>query len=221
MEGWIRLHRQLLDSEVFANEKALKIWVWLIIKARFDNGFVPVIIGKGSMVIELKRGQLLFGRFTAEDALNIDGSTIYKWIQKFKDWGMINIESNSHSTVITICNYDYYNQPILAEITATQQQLDNQVTATRQPNNTNNKDKNDNKEKKEKNIIPEFTEFKNYALLHEKDLDIKSLEHKYNAWRENNWKDGKNQSIKNWKSKLLQTIPYLKKSENLRNKMPL
>lgn len=32
---------------------------------------------------------------------------------------------------------------------------------------------------------------------------------KYKAWIENEWKDGKNQPIKNWKSKLLNTIQYL------------
>ncbi len=37
-----------------------------------------------------------------------------------------------------------------------------------------------------------------------------SLKAKYKAWVENNFKDGNNNEIKNWKTKILNTIPYLK-----------
>lgn len=37
-----------------------------------------------------------------------------------------------------------------------------------------------------------------------------SLEAKYKSWFENNWKDGNNKTIKNWKTKIKNTIPYLK-----------
>lgn len=31
-EGWIKLHRKLLNSNVFKNEKLLKIWIWCLCK---------------------------------------------------------------------------------------------------------------------------------------------------------------------------------------------
>lgn len=36
-----------------------------------------------------------------------------------------------------------------------------------------------------------------------------SLENKYQSWVDNNWKDGNNNKIKNWKSKIRATYPYL------------
>jgi len=67
--------------------------------------------------------------------------------------------------------------------------------------------------------IPEFIEFKNYVLEIEPNINIKSLEYKYNAWKENNWKDGNNKKIKNWKTKISNTLQYLEKDEeNKRNK---
>jgi len=45
-------------------------------------------------------------------------------------------------------------------------------------------------------------------------IDKQSLKLKYEAWVENGWKDGRDNEIKNWKSKLLQTIQYLPKKEN-------
>jgi hypothetical protein len=69
------------------------------------------------------------------------------------------------------------------------------------------------KVKKKEIFIPEFQEFKNYALEKKPEIDIEVLKLKYDAWVENGWKDGNNKVIKNWKSKLLNTIPYLKEKE--------
>lgn len=68
-------------------------------------------------------------------------------------------------------------------------------------------------EKDKKNNIPTFEEFKSYALKKESSLVVKDLEFKYESWKENGWKDGNNNPIKNWKSKILNTIPYMKKDE--------
>jgi hypothetical protein len=140
-KGWIKLHRQLLESEVFASEKALKIWIWILLKANFKNRFVPLRIGAGQSVVEIGRGQLLFGRFSAEDELGINGSTIYKWIKKMEQSKMITIESNSHYTVITVCNYDVYNQDEEQEVTAVEQPSNNTVTTEEQHGNTPKKEK--------------------------------------------------------------------------------
>ncbi len=66
--------------------------------------------------------------------------------------------------------------------------------------------------KKEKEPIPELYEFLNYAELQLKEnfADFEfSVEMKYKSWVENDWKDGKNNKISNWKTKLLNTIPFL------------
>lgn len=60
------------------------------------------------------------------------------------------------------------------------------------------------------NIYPEFQDFKKYALEKNPSINLKSLELKYEAWKENNWRDGNNKKITNWKTKLLNTMPYLK-----------
>lgn len=57
--------------------------------------------------------------------------------------------------------------------------------------------------------IPTLEEFKKYALENDSSLNEKSIELKYKAWAENDWKNGNNKKIKNWKTTLLNTIPYL------------
>ena len=96
--GYILLSRGVLDSDVFASQKLLKIWVWCLCKANFKDRFVPLKIGKGETVVSVKRGSFIFGRHKAEEELFIDGSTIYKSIKKLEKMDMIKIESNNQRT---------------------------------------------------------------------------------------------------------------------------
>lgn len=174
MEGFIKIHRQLLESSVFASEKRLKIWIWLLCKANYKDRFASIKIN-GEQVIQIKRGQLLFGRFKAENEIGIDGSTIYKTLRYFETENMINIQSNSHYTIITINKYDIYQSLESDEVTAKEQQSNNKVTTKEQQSNTPNKDNKDNKEnnivnakaflsQKIKELYPEPNEFEKAEL---------------------------------------------------------
>lgn len=59
---------------------------------------------------------------------------------------------------------------------------------------------------------PTLQEFMSYAKTlqpYRNELNF-ALESKYEAWKDNKWKDGFNKPIKNWKSKLKNTIIHLK-----------
>lgn len=148
MEGYIKLHRKILESSVFASQLGLKIWVWCLLKANFKPKFTSIKIGKGESTVKIDRGSFIFGRFKAEDELNIDGSTIYKWIKRFEDDDMIKIQSNSHYSIISICNYDSYQQSEDDEVATIQQLCSSQVATIQQLCNTTNNAKKDNNVKK-------------------------------------------------------------------------
>ena len=122
MEGFINLHRTLLDSMIFSSQTGLKIWIWLLLKASFKKRYVSLKIGKGETTVTIERGQLIFGRYKAEEELSIDGSTVYRWMKKLEENGMISIESNNQYSIITICNYDTYKW----ENTKEEQPMNNQ-----------------------------------------------------------------------------------------------
>lgn len=146
--GFILLSRGILDSDVFASQKLLKIWVWCLCKANFKDRSVPLKIGKGETIIKIKRGSFIFGRNKAEEELFIDGSTIYKSIQKLKEFEMIEIESNNQYSIITICNYNAYQDSESYKVTTKEQPSNNQVTSNEQPSNTTKNANNYNKVKK-------------------------------------------------------------------------
>lgn len=67
-------------------------------------------------------------------------------------------------------------------------------------------------EPKKESSIPSYEDFELYAKEKEPSVNLPALKNKYDAWKENDWKDGNNQRITNWKSKLLNTMPYLPKN---------
>ena len=65
--------------------------------------------------------------------------------------------------------------------------------------------------KKQEKEIPTFDEFYSYILENDKTVNKDSANLKYKSWIENGWKDGNDRPVKNWKSKILNTIQYLQK----------
>lgn len=76
---------------------------------------------------------------------------------------------------------------------------------------------NDNVIVKDKEIpkgtnIPDWNEFLTYTKEKEPNIKISALKNKYDAWIENDWKDGNNKKIIKWKVKVCQTLPYIEKT---------
>ena len=61
--------------------------------------------------------------------------------------------------------------------------------------------------------IPTFIEFLKFAIEQVPNINKDEVKLKYESWKVNNWKDGNNKQIKNWKTKLLNTLPYISKIE--------
>jgi hypothetical protein len=141
--SYIKVHRDILESYCFSSSNAFKIWMWLLLKANYKKSYLTLKAGRGETTIELNRGQLVFGRFRAEDELGIDGSLIYRVIKKFEELGQINIESNNQYSIVTICKYDDYQgednydeQQTSSKRTENKQQTNNEKTTNEQQTNT-------------------------------------------------------------------------------------
>ena len=64
------------------------------------------------------------------------------------------------------------------------------------------------------NVIPSCEEFIAYAISKEPTADKNELRLKYESWKVNDWctnVKGKNKKILNWKSTILNTLPYIRK----------
>jgi hypothetical protein len=61
--------------------------------------------------------------------------------------------------------------------------------------------------------IPDYDEFLAYAISQVPNIVQLEVRLKYDSWILNNWKDGNDKKIVNWKSKINNTLPFLKKHE--------
>lgn len=133
MEGWVRLHRKLIKSDVFENEKLLKVFIWCLLKAsRFGNEIVV-----GANKINLLPGQFVTGRRKAAIELCMKESTANNYLKRLEAMQMIELNCNSRFTTVTVVNYKLYQ--------GDSKKVDRKLTEVEQKVDTNNK------EKKEKN----------------------------------------------------------------------
>lgn len=128
MSDWIKVHRRLLNSDVWENPQTLKVWIWLLLKANYKDKQISIKIGTGFEDVLVKRGKVLFGRKSAAKELKMSESATYRSIKKLSSIGKITVKSNSHYSIITICKYEHY-QSVKEE---TEQQLNSNRTTTEQ-----------------------------------------------------------------------------------------
>lgn len=135
LDGWVKLHRQLIKSRVFANEGLLKVWIWCLLKANHEKEWVPIKTGRGTTEIEVFPGQFIFGRKTSAKDLRMNPSTVWKRMLKLKNIENLDIQSDTHFSVISINNWETYQLDDTPKVTG-------KVTGKEQPSNTNKNDKN-------------------------------------------------------------------------------
>ena len=201
MDGWVKFHRKAYDNFLYTENRPhtrREAWEDLIALANHEDSECLF----GNEKIECKRGQSIRSLETWAKLFNWDKSKVKRFLDLLRKEKMIVTEDLRKTTRITICNYEYYQ----GDRNTDETQMKRKRNADKTPATPNKNDK------KEKNTIyiPDFDEFKNYALETDPLIDVFSLEIKYKAWKENGWKNGKEKEIKNWKSALLNTLPYIK-----------
>ena len=106
------------------------------------------------------------------------------------------------------------NAKRISEWRKNQEDTENVTRYENVSNNSKVKESKVNRSKVKECIYPTFDEFKIYSLENQINTDLHKLELKYKSWSENDWNDGNGKKIKNWKSKILNTLPYLKTETN-------
>ncbi|WP_064468254.1 hypothetical protein [Lederbergia galactosidilytica] len=156
MYGWIKLHRKLLSSNIFQNEKLLKIFVYCLMKATHTE--YQQIVGKQK--VDLKPGQFVFGRRKAALELDMKESTVRDYIKTLKDDNVITITPTNKFSVITIVNWEFYQ----SKEDDDRQQNDSRMTAKGQQNDTYKNGKNGENEKNKDNTLRSKLKFETHHM---------------------------------------------------------
>jgi hypothetical protein len=139
--SYIKLHRCILDSAVFDDAEVLRLWIYILCNANYEDKDC-IINGK---VFHLKRGQMPAGRQKIALALGINDSKVQRSLKILENLGCITKEVNSKFSVITVENYGKFqgdsekaNSKTTANPTAKQQQTNQQNNTPKEINNNIN-----------------------------------------------------------------------------------
>lgn len=107
-EGWIKIYRKIQDSFIWDLEKYSKgqAWIDLILMANQADSTVLF----GGKFITLKSGQFLTSMQKLSRKWRWDRRTVRKFLKILVDEDMICLRSNNRNTLITINNYNIYQE---------------------------------------------------------------------------------------------------------------
>ena len=146
MEGWIKLHRKLLEWEWYRDSNTLHLFLHLLLQA--NHGPTK---WRGVVV---ERGQILTGRHKLKEQTGLSEQSIRTSITRLKSTNEITSQTTNSFSIITICKYNEY-QINEKEINQRTGKKPNQRVTNEQPTSNHIQElKNDKKVKKEDKDLP-------------------------------------------------------------------
>lgn len=116
---WIKIYRGMLDWEWFEFSEMVHLFLYLLLKANIED--------KNWRGVLIKRGQLATSNATLRKDLHLTEQQIRTCIKRLISTGEITYQSTNKYTLITICNYESYQ-----EYKKTNNEQDNEQTTNEQ-----------------------------------------------------------------------------------------
>ena len=135
--SWIKIDRNILDWRWYKSATTLQVFLYLLLRANIKPGdFGTVRVLRGQVVTSISR--------ISED-LGLSSQSVRTALGHLKQTGEITSCSTSRYSIITVVNYNKYQDGVTSKSTG-KQQANNRRTANNQQQYKNNK-KEDKKEK--------------------------------------------------------------------------
>ena len=109
-KGFIMLSRSFFENELWEAKRTYsdaEAWLDLIQLARFEDGERTVRIGQFDVIV--KRGQVATSTRMLAERWGRTQASALRFLGKLSRLGMITIDTNNSSSLITLSNYDKYN----------------------------------------------------------------------------------------------------------------
>ena len=111
--GWVKLWRQIEDSQVWQNPHLLHAWMYCLLEANHAPKWVPV---HGlTKPVRVGVGQFITGRFSLHAGLypkkkksNPCAKTTWRWLETLANMQNLSVETSSRYSLVTIHNYERY-----------------------------------------------------------------------------------------------------------------
>lgn len=144
MNGWIKLHRKIVNWEWFSDSQTFHVFMYLLIHACQKE--------KKWRGISVKRGQVITGRKSMAKTLGITEQSIRTCINRLKSTSELTIKTTNRYSVITLVNFEKYQ---LIDTLSTNQST-SQSPTTNQQLTTSKEDKNIEEVKGRESLFEKF-----------------------------------------------------------------
>ena len=106
-DGYVLLSRKLLDNPIFKDREALQLFLYGLLRANHKPN--RIIFNRQEMAVE--RGQFITGIYELSRATGQTPKQIRNRLTLLENTGIWARKRASKFSIITICNYDYYQNP--------------------------------------------------------------------------------------------------------------
>lgn len=128
-QGWIKLHRSILDWEWYDEPNTFRLFLHLLLKANHKpRSYRGVLI---------QEGQVMTGFSKLSDQTKISLQSVRTCLKRLELTNEITIKSTTQGTIIQLVNYSKY-QVSTSEVTNEQQTTNKRLTTNKNDNNENN-----------------------------------------------------------------------------------
>jgi len=107
MQGWIKLHRQILETNFFEEKRVYskaEAWIDLLLRANHKDERILF----NSNYITIKRGQHLTSMKKLAERWKWSRTKVQKFLTLLEEDGMCTAKKTSKYTLLTLDNYDFY-----------------------------------------------------------------------------------------------------------------
>lgn len=221
-QGFIVLHRRLLEWKYAQFPYAVALWVYLILKANWKPSYF--------LGVEIPRGSLATSLHNLADATGMEVHTVRKWLKRFEEEGQITRKSTNRFTIINITNYaafqdipdDWYGKQDSNQSSKQDGNQDSNQSSKQSSNNRTNKQSNKETNKQIKDSlgtgsVPDLMEV--VEFVRSENLGI-NPEKFFRYYTERGWMTN-GHPVRDWKKLLLSWAQNERKeAEGIKMPMP-
>lgn len=189
-QGFIKLHRSILDWEWWHDENTRNVFLWLLLNANWDDSrFQGHVIPKGSLVTSYPK---------IAQSLNISERNARTAINHLKSTGEVTVKVTRRFSIVTIENWAKYQCNESLSDNLNDSLNVSQVTAKRQPSDSIKEIKNIRNKENKNNIFtpPSLEDVQEYCKERNNNVDAETF---ISFYESKGWMVGKNK-MKDWKA---------------------
>lgn len=183
---FIKLDRNIQDWRWYSNANTFRVFLHIILNANVKK--------HGFEGIDIKRGQLVTSYPSMSKKLNLTIQQIRTAINHLKSTGELTVKIYPKFSVITVLNYDLYQDKVTGKLTANQQPINSQLTVNQQQYKNVKNEKN---VRSSTWLPPTFFEISSFISENQLNVDAEKF---FKHYEDSGWTTKSGKPITDWKA---------------------